>query len=271
MEHQIIAADWWVVFLDQLKVTYPWFTDRLIFAVFTWVIYLSVFWSENIFLYLCYCFKLFPSCVIQPGLAPPEELVKKNLKELAIAHLVTLPISCYFFYDLFVYFGTKVHAPIPSWSIIFRDLFVALAIVDAVGYWGHRIVHHKSLYKFVHKKHHEYKVSVGIASVYATPWEDIFVAMLSSLLGCLLMGSHVVVIWVWLSIRMFEAVYSHSGYHFLPYWISQFLSSGEFHEYHHSHNIGNYGAFTIFWDWLMGTDVSFNGYMRKKLSQEKNT
>ena len=36
------------------------------------------------------------------------------------------------------------------------------------------------------------------------------------------------------------------------------------HDYHHSHNVGNYGAFNPFWDWLMGTDASWRNYMKKK-------
>jgi sterol desaturase/sphingolipid hydroxylase (fatty acid hydroxylase superfamily) len=92
--------------------------------------------------------------------------------------------------------------------------------------------------------------------------------MFSSIFGCMIMGSHVTVLWLWLSIRITEAVNSHSGYHFLPYWISDFFSGGEFHEYHHSHNIGNYGAFTTFWDKLMGTETSYQQYRIEKKDKD---
>ena len=32
---------------------------------------------------------------------------------------------------------------------------------------------------------------------------------------------------------------------------------------HHSHNVGCYGDWFGFWDWLCGTDVPFNKYLKK--------
>ncbi len=42
------------------------------------------------------------------------------------------------------------------------------------------------------------------------------------------------------------------------------LPGGVFHEFHHSHNAGNYGQFFTLWDWLFGTDKAFNEYVSRK-------
>jgi sterol desaturase/sphingolipid hydroxylase (fatty acid hydroxylase superfamily) len=239
-------------------------SDRMLFVVGTWLLNFIIFWSYNSILLLSYRLQLFKRFQIQPNSKPPEELVWQNMKETVLGQFTALPIIIYLLYDVFIYFGMSINTPTPETKIIFRDLLVALICVDTFGYWGHRLLHHPAIYKYVHKHHHQYKVNVGIASVFAHPFEDISTNTFSTISGCLFMGSHIVVLWLWLAIRLIEAVSSHSGYHFLPYWISDPFSSGEFHEFHHSHNVGNYGAFTTYWDKLMGTDVAYKEYLRKK-------
>jgi sterol desaturase/sphingolipid hydroxylase (fatty acid hydroxylase superfamily) len=263
------TEDIWTQTISSLQESYPYLSDRLIFTLGTWILYLVVFWGENALLYLTYHFKMFRSFVIQPDKEPDRELVMTNLKEIVFSHLVLLPVLGYFLYDAFHFFGMNVQDPLPSTKIILRDMFVALVCADTLGYWGHRLAHHKALYKFVHKKHHEYKVTIGISSVYAHPVEDLCISTLATISGCMLMGSHLVVVWIWFAIRIFEAIYAHSGYHFIPYSISEWFSSGEFHEFHHSHNVGNYGAFTTIWDKLMGTEVAFQEYLKKKKETQR--
>ncbi len=44
-----------------------------------------------------------------------------------------------------------------------------------------------------------------------------------------------------------------------------FLTPSNFrHDFHHSHNIGNFGSFFVFWDWMMGTDQAFNQWKIKE-------
>lgn len=266
-----LRSDAWLHLITHLQAQFPNIlsSERWIFVFGSLLTYYLAFWGQNFILYILYKLNAFPEYQIQAGAKADKELVWRNLKDTIFSHIVLLPLMVYFLYDLFILRGTKILSPLPPTSIILRDLLIALVCVDTFGYWGHRAVHHKSVYKYIHKQHHEYKVTVGIASVFANPLEDILVNTWSSLSGCLIMGSHVVVLWIWLAIRVSEAVNSHSGYHFLPYWLTDWFSAGEFHEYHHSHNIGNYGAFTTFWDKLMGTDVHFKQYLQQKIESKK--
>lgn len=36
------------------------------------------------------------------------------------------------------------------------------------------------------------------------------------------------------------------------------------HDFHHSHNRGNFGSFTIFWDRVMGTEQPYLEHMQKQ-------
>jgi sterol desaturase/sphingolipid hydroxylase (fatty acid hydroxylase superfamily) len=154
--------DPWLSVLNDLQTNYSFLTDRWIFVLGSWILYLVTFWSHNLLLYVAYKFNLFKNFQIQPNLAPNTELVWTNLKETLIGHVTALPVVVYCLFDIFSLFGMNLHSPIPTFNIILRDLFVSLICVDALGYWGHRLAHHKAVYKYVHKKHHEYKVSTAV-------------------------------------------------------------------------------------------------------------
>lgn len=242
--------------------------DRWIFVLGTFSINIILFWLHNAFLYCLYTCQFMKKYQIQPDGKIDQPLVWENIRETIVNQCIGVPLASYLLYQPFTYFGMQIRTPIPTWTIICRDLLVAVIVTDTIGYWGHRTLHHKSIYKYFHKHHHRYKVNVGIAAVFAHPVEDIFNNTLSSVSGCMFMGSHVFVFWLWLAIRQTEAINAHSGYHILPHYISKWFSGGRFHEFHHSHNVGNYGAFTTIWDYIMGTDVAFEEYETKRQTAE---
>ena len=53
--------------------------------------------------------------------------------------------------------------PWPAIPIIIKQLLVCLFLEDFLFYWIHRLLHHRLIYKYVHKRHHEFKQNVGIA------------------------------------------------------------------------------------------------------------
>ena len=79
------------------------------------------------------------------------------------------------------------------------------------------------------------------------------------MIGALVMNSHPITLWLWIILRICETLEAHSGYDF-PYSPFHFFSwqgGSARHDFHHSHNVGCYGSFTIFWDWICGTDKQF--------------
>ena len=45
---------------------------------------------------------------------------------------------------------------IPGAIQTFATLFVCMFCHDFIFYHGHKMLHHKSIYKYIHKKHHEW-------------------------------------------------------------------------------------------------------------------
>lgn len=229
-------------------------SERTIFVLGLWATHMVVFWGYNIFLYFCYKFDLFSAQKIEKGVFPAKDLVQETLKTLIINHLIVQPVAFYYLYLIFAHFGTQVYSPLPTWRIIIRDIIVSIAFNDTFFYWIHRLLHHPAIYKYIHKQHHRYNHSIGIACEFAHPVEDVFANFFPSIGGCMFLGSHVFTLWLWLAIRLWETLDVHSGYSFQwsPFHLFLFQGGPDRHYFHHSHNVGCYGSFTIFWDWITG-------------------
>jgi len=207
-----------------------------------------------------------------------KNMLKRTLKFLAISHVIIIPGFALMETQL----GLKQRFDLesfPSTMEIVGQLVFFMLSDDFMFYWNHRFLHLKSIYPYIHKIHHEYNLTVSIASEYVHPIEFIVGNVLPPALGPKLLGSrvHFVTYILWVVIRILEAADGHSGYEFSwsPFRLLPLSSSSIYHSFHHSHNVGNYGSFFTFWDTLCGTNKHYFRYLankeRKELTQTKQS
>ncbi len=106
----------------------------------------------------------------------------------------------------------------------FEDLFHWCG-KSGYGYWrrspltrslAHRALHYGPLYKYIHKIHHKYSAPFGLAAEYAHPAEVLILGtgtLAGPLLYCFFTQNfHILTMYIWITLRLFQAVDAHSGY-----------------------------------------------------------
>lgn len=123
---------------------------------------------------------------------------------------------------------------------------------DLTFHLCHRLLHWRVIYPYIHKVHHTYVTTIGIAAEYSHPIDFILGSVIPGSLGSMILGKHMhfCTMLLWILVRIFETLDGHSGYEFSwsPYRLLPFSTSAQYHDFHHSHNVGNFSSFFSIWD-----------------------
>lgn len=140
----------------------------------------------------------------------------------------------------------RIERTLPSVPEIVRDFALSLLIREALFYYGHRLLHHRILYARIHKLHHRFTAPVALAAQYAHPIEHLCANILPITLPPMLLGSHILTFWIFLSYELINTALVHSGYDFLS-------GIAKMHDLHHEKFNLNYGSIGLL-DWFHGTN-----------------
>lgn len=150
---------------------------------------------------------------------------------------------------------STIHAgPLPPWWVVAGQVLSFVYVDDFLYYWFHRGMHTPRLYKRVHGWHHRIVTPWAVTGNYMHPLEYGLTGAVA-LVGPMLVGAHVVTLWIWFTCRQWEAAEGHCGYdlpwtptHFFP-----FNDGAVHHDVHHERVRGNYAGFFPLWDRVFGT------------------
>ncbi|KAK7878307.1 hypothetical protein WMY93_031126 [Mugilogobius chulae] len=178
---------------------------------------------------------------------------------------IQLPLICgtYYFTE---YFNIPYDwDSMPRWPYILGQCFGCAVVEDTWHYFLHRILHHRRIYKYIHKVHHEFTSPFGMQAEYAHPLETIILGA-GFFIGIMIFCNHVFFLWAWVSFRLLETIDVHSGYDvpLNPMHLIPFYAGARFHDFHHMNFVGNYASTFTWWDKLLNTDNQYNNFLNKK-------
>jgi len=137
------------------------------------------------------------------------------------------------------------------------SFFWMLIVHDTWFYWWHRIMHHPTLFKYVHLVHHK-STNPSPWTAYAFhPFEAIIEVGIHPFLAFTI-PLYAPALGMFFLFQILYNVYGHLGFEIYPkgfhkHWFGKWINTSVAHNLHHKKFDGNYGLYLLFWDRIMGT------------------
>lgn len=156
----------------------------------------------------------------------------------------------------------------PLWCLPV-SLLIAMLIHETYYYWLHRWMHQPSIFKIVHKVHHDSNITSPWTAFSFHPLEGLLQAVFLPLL-LMVLPMHLYVLIVQLTIMTFSSVINHLDIEIYPknfhrHFIGKYFIGATHHSLHHKQFKYNYGLYFTFWDKWKATESPAFG----KLFEEK--
>ncbi|GAB4046179.1 sterol desaturase family protein [Spirosoma litoris] len=138
------------------------------------------------------------------------------------------------------------------------SILLVLFIHETYYYWLHRWMHRPSVYKWVHKTHHD--------SITTSPWTAFSFHPIESTLQAIIIPAltfiiplHISAVGLILMIMTLSSAVNHLNTEIYPrnfdnHWFGRWLIGATHHSLHHTQFRFNYGLYFTFWDKWMKTE-----------------
>ncbi|OLL24584.1 Methylsterol monooxygenase [Neolecta irregularis DAH-3] len=288
-----VRADGFLSTLNQVKHTapllsslealwmayYKWMdNDVLATGILSFVIHQLLYFGRALPWYIIDHLPYFNKWKIQDQKLPSAQDLRDCVTYVLFTHFTVEVAQIWLFHPLCEHFGLRISPPFPKWQEMLPQLAIFFIMEDTFHYFAHRLLHYGPFYKYIHKRHHRFSAPFGLAAEYAHPIEVIVLGLGtvgSPILYTAITGNlHLVTVYAWIALRLFQAIDAHSGYDF-PWSLNKFIpfwSGAEHHDYHHQNSNNCYSTSFRWWDYICGTDKKYRAHRQlqaiKKLTNK---
>jgi Delta7-sterol 5-desaturase len=147
-----------------------------------------------------------------------------------------------------IYFDLHAY---PLWWLLL-SLAISMVLHETYYYWLHRWMHHPSVFRIVHKVHHDSHITSPWTAFSFHPIEGIFQAIYLPIV-LIFLPMHLYVLIFQLTIMTFSSVINHLNIEVYPkrfhkHFLGRWLIGATHHSLHHKQFKYNFGLYFTFWD-----------------------
>lgn len=197
-----------------------------------------------------------------------KSTVHRNTKTLqvrkevrwSIASSVIFAVLSVITYYFFQHGYTQVYVNVSERSVVYfiASIPIFLILYESYYYWLHRWMHHPSIFKIVHRVHHESIEPTVFTSFSFHPLEAVLQFIFIPIAICII-PIHYYALGIVLMILTVSAVINHGGVEIFPatlirHPIGKWLIGSTHHDLHHKEFRTNFGLYLTIWDKMMKTE-----------------
>lgn len=156
--------------------------------------------------------------------------------------------------------NTKVYSSVAryGWWYLPVSLLLSMLLHETYYYWLHRSMHHPSIFRFVHKVHHDSNTTSPFTAFSFHPLEGLLQAIVLPL-TLLVLPMHPYVILIQLTLMTFSSVINHLNIEIYPgnfhkHAVGKWIIGATHHSLHHKQFKYNFGLYFTFWDKWRSTE-----------------
>jgi sterol desaturase/sphingolipid hydroxylase (fatty acid hydroxylase superfamily) len=183
-----------------------------------------------------------------------RELTWASISSLVFAILCTLSVI------LYNRGWTALYKDIHRYSLIYLILspIVVLVAYETYYYWLHRFMHNRSIYRFVHKVHHE-SIEPTVFSAFSFHPLEAFLQFIFFPLIIVLIPLHIGALAIVFTVLTVSAMINHAGVEvYGKGWVIKHIIGSSHHDLHHREFKTNFGLNLTWWDKAMKTSSKNN-------------
>lgn len=145
-----------------------------------------------------------------------------------------------------------------GWPYFWLSVVLLIVLHDAWFYWTHRLIHHRRLFRRLHRVHHK-SGNPSPFTAYSFDTGEAVINALYLLIIVLLIPVSELAIVVWAVHMILRNAIGHCGYELFPATsagrpLFDWMTTVTHHDLHHAQARWNYGLYFTWWDRLMGTE-----------------
>ncbi|XP_064651240.1 lathosterol oxidase-like [Lineus longissimus] len=199
-------------------------------------------------------FFLYDRTLMRHPLYIPNQVSKEITYACCSIPLMSVPTNLLFFLEVRGY--GKLYDNIEEskwgWSGVIFSCITFILFTDALIYWIHRFLHHKTIYKYIHKDHHRWKVPTPFASHAFHPVDGFLQSCPYHIYAFLFPLHKFTYLILFVFVNMWT-VSIHDGNYHVPEPLKPVVNGSAHHMDHHLFYNYNYGQFFTLWDRIGGS------------------